>query len=51
MSPSPDGNLPVEQQAALLLANLPAIEPDLAQGSVVLFEPERIPVRALPIVE
>jgi predicted nuclease of predicted toxin-antitoxin system len=38
-----------QQQAALLLANLPAIEHDLAQGSIVVFEPERIRVRTLPI--
>jgi hypothetical protein len=31
-----------EQQAALLLANLPAIENELAEGSVVVFEPGRI---------
>ncbi len=40
-----------EQQAALLLANLPAIEHDLADGSVVIFEPGRLRVRALPIDE
>jgi predicted nuclease of predicted toxin-antitoxin system len=40
-----------EQQAALLLANLPAIENDLASGSVVVFEPDRIRIRTLPIVE
>jgi predicted nuclease of predicted toxin-antitoxin system len=38
-----------EQQAALLLANLPAIENELAEGSVVAFEPGRIRIRALPI--
>jgi predicted nuclease of predicted toxin-antitoxin system len=40
-----------EQQAALLLANLPAIENDLASGSVVVVEPDRIRIRTLPIVE
>jgi predicted nuclease of predicted toxin-antitoxin system len=40
-----------EQQAALLLANLPAIEHDLAQGSIVVFEPTRMRVRALPVGE
>jgi predicted nuclease of predicted toxin-antitoxin system len=40
-----------EQQAALLLANLPAIENDLASGSVVIFEPNRIRIRTLPIAE
>ncbi len=40
-----------EQQAALLLANLPAIEHDLTQGSIVVFEPDRIRARALPIGE
>lgn len=38
-----------EAQAALLLANLPAIESDLANGSIVVFSPDRIRVRALPI--
>jgi predicted nuclease of predicted toxin-antitoxin system len=38
-----------EQQAALLLANLEAIEHDLAEGSIIVFEPDRIRVRALPI--
>jgi predicted peptidase len=38
-----------EQQAAPLVANLPAIEGDLAQGSVVVFAPDRIRVRSLPI--
>lgn len=40
-----------EQRAALLLANLPAIEHDLTEWSVVVFEPDRIRVRALPIGE
>jgi hypothetical protein len=38
-----------EQHAALLLANLKAIEHDLGEGSIVVFEPDRIRVRALPI--
>lgn len=38
------------KQVALLLANLPAIEADLGAGSIVIFEPERIRVRALPLL-
>lgn len=40
-----------EQQAALLLANLQAIEHDLAEERVVVFEHERIRIGALPIRE
>jgi predicted nuclease of predicted toxin-antitoxin system len=39
-----------ERQAELLLANLAAIEPGLEEGSVVVIEPGRIRLRALPIV-
>ncbi|MGH2877990.1 MAG: DUF5615 family PIN-like protein [Solirubrobacteraceae bacterium] len=38
------------EQVALLLTNLPAIEGDLATGSIVVFEPERIRIRLLPLV-
>jgi predicted nuclease of predicted toxin-antitoxin system len=39
-----------EQQVTLLLANLAAVEPDLAGGSIVVFEHDRIRVRALPLM-
>lgn len=35
--------------ADLIHANLPSIQNDLAQGSIVIFEPGRIRVRRLPI--
>lgn len=38
-----------QDQVALLLRNLPAIETDLARGSVVVFEFARIRIRRLPI--
>jgi len=39
-----------EPQVALLLENLPAVEQDLERGSIVVIEPGRIRVRALPLL-
>jgi predicted nuclease of predicted toxin-antitoxin system len=39
-----------EQQSETLLANLGAIERDLANGSIVVVEPDRIRVRGLPLI-
>jgi predicted nuclease of predicted toxin-antitoxin system len=39
------------QQVALLLANLPAIEQDLVAGSIAVFEPDRVRIRALPLIK
>src|SRR5690348_16014987 len=39
-----------EQQAALLVANLPPVREDLETGTIVVLEPGRIRLRQLPIV-
>lgn len=39
-----------EQQSDTLLANLPTIEHDLAEGSIVVIEPDRIRIRGLPLI-
>ncbi len=39
-----------EPQSQMLLANLATIEQDLAEGSIVVIEPDRIRVRALPLI-
>jgi predicted nuclease of predicted toxin-antitoxin system len=39
-----------DEQAALLAANLPALEADLERGSIIVLEPSRIRVRALPLI-
>ena len=38
-----------DRQAALLLANLPAVEQDLTDGAIVVLEPDRVRVRRLPV--
>jgi hypothetical protein len=38
-----------EQQAALLLANLAAVEHELSEGAVVVIEPTRLRIRKLPV--
>lgn len=38
-----------QEQAGILLANLPAIDSSLEAGSVVTIEPGRVRVRSLPI--
>jgi predicted nuclease of predicted toxin-antitoxin system len=38
-----------EHQAEILLSNLVAVEADLTEGSIVVIEPSRIRVRALPL--
>ena len=38
-----------EHQAEILLSNLDAVEADLTEGSIVVIEPSRIRVRALPL--
>jgi predicted nuclease of predicted toxin-antitoxin system len=38
-----------ERQAEILLSNLDAVEADLTEGSIVVIEPSRIRVRALPL--
>ena len=39
-----------EQQSQVLLANLATIERDLAEGSTVVIEPDRMRVRRLPLI-
>jgi predicted nuclease of predicted toxin-antitoxin system len=39
-----------EHQSEMLLANLGTIERDLADGSIVVVEPDRIRVRGLPLI-
>jgi predicted nuclease of predicted toxin-antitoxin system len=38
------------QQSEMLLANIATIERDLADGSIVVVEPDRIRVRELPLI-
>jgi hypothetical protein len=38
-----------EQQAALLLANHAAVTDELEAGAVIVFEPQRIRIRGLPL--
>jgi predicted nuclease of predicted toxin-antitoxin system len=39
-----------DEQASLLLDNLPALAEALAEGSVVVIEPDRVRIRTLPLL-
>ena len=49
VAPILHGKKPPEQQAALLLANLAAVEHELSEGAVVVIEPTRLRIRKLRI--
>jgi predicted nuclease of predicted toxin-antitoxin system len=40
-----------ERQVSLLLSNLPTIQDDLEEGSVIVLEQTRLRIRSLPIAE
>lgn len=42
--------MPPDEQAAVLLANLPGLRDDLEQGAIVVIERSRLRVRRLPVL-
>ncbi|MGH3721563.1 MAG: DUF5615 family PIN-like protein [Pseudonocardiaceae bacterium] len=45
-----DGSMTPDQQAGLLIANLPTVREELGQGAIVVIKRDRLRIRSLPLI-
>jgi len=45
-----DGSMTPDQQAGVLIANLPTVREDLGQGAIVVIKRDRLRIRSLPLI-